>query len=171
VGLDAAAVRPLVAAACAGTTGVDVPGLGECRLAVVALDVDEEATRLLVARAGGEDFVPEEMLLLRGMAWVLHLALRPLRMLATLHERQRMLELVDRGARAAMAARARENGTVVGSLVLVSFHTGASRSGSSGGGSSGGGSSGGSSGGGFSGGGSSGGGQPFTDGQEQTLLT
>src|SRR5439155_5099234 len=100
VGLDAAAVRPLVAAACAGTTGVDVPGLGECRLAVVALDVDEEATRLLVARAGGEDFVPEEMLLLRGMAWVLHLALRPLRMLATLHERQRMLEQVARVQRA-----------------------------------------------------------------------
>src|SRR2546430_11271990 len=40
------------------------------------------------------------MLLLRGMAWVLHLALRPLRVMVTLGERQRVLEQVARVQRA-----------------------------------------------------------------------
>jgi diguanylate cyclase (GGDEF)-like protein len=75
---------------------VQVPGLGECRTAVVRLDVDPDALRLLVARASATGFVPEEMLLLRGMAWVLHFALRPLRVLVGLNERQKVLEAVAR---------------------------------------------------------------------------
>ncbi|HEX6497555.1 MAG TPA: EAL domain-containing protein [Micromonosporaceae bacterium] len=73
---------------------VPVAGVGLCRVATVALDVEDDALRLLVARAGAEDFTPDEMLLLRGMAWVLNLALRPLQVMRTLHERQRVLEQV-----------------------------------------------------------------------------
>src|SRR5262249_59587803 len=73
---------------------VRLAGLGECQVAAVALDVGDDASRLLVARAGLEGFEPDEMLLLRGMAWVLNLALRPLRVMAALHERQRLLEHV-----------------------------------------------------------------------------
>src|SRR5438067_3930428 len=238
-------VDTLVAAARDGADTVHVAGLGDCRAAVGALDLGEDAVRLLVVRAGHEPFVPDEMLLLRGMGWVLHLALPPLRVMVTLGERQRVREqmarvqraianraplpevfdtvtqsalglfgselamlyladqgvlmvasvssafgthqallrpmhlrsgigraaytrgelvrtddyprspyanpeLVARGARAAMAAPVRENGAVVGSLVVVSFRTGSARGGppeggfphggSSGGGSSGGGS-------------------------------
>ena len=93
-------VGPLVAAARAGADTVQVGGLGECRAAVVALDLGEDALRLLVIRAGTVGFVPDEMLLLRGMAWVLHLALRPLRVMVTLGERQRVLEQVARVQRA-----------------------------------------------------------------------
>src|SRR2546430_12862233 len=84
----------LVAAARAGADPVHIAGLGPCRTAVVALDLGDAALRLMVARAGAEGFVPDEMLLLRGMAWVLHLALRPLRVMVTLGERQRVLEQV-----------------------------------------------------------------------------
>ncbi|TMM36234.1 MAG: EAL domain-containing protein [Actinobacteria bacterium] len=99
-----AAVDPQVATlAAAARTGADqvwVDGLGRCRTAVVALDFGEDAVRLLVVRAGADEFVPDEMLLLRGMAWVLHLALRPLRVMVLLGERQRMLEQVARVQRA-----------------------------------------------------------------------
>jgi diguanylate cyclase (GGDEF)-like protein len=90
----------LLADARNGLATVRLAGLGECRTAVVALDVGDNALRLLVARAGTDDFVPDEMLLLRGMAWVLNLALRPLRVLTALHERQRMLEQMARVQRA-----------------------------------------------------------------------
>src|SRR2546430_3693422 len=93
-------VATLVAGARNGSAAVHLPGLGECRTAVVALDVGDHALRLLVARAGTDEFVPDEMLLLRGMAWVLNLALRPLRVLNALHERQRVLEQVARVQRA-----------------------------------------------------------------------
>src|SRR5437588_751022 len=87
-----AAVDPQVATlAAAARTGADqvwVDGLGRCRTAVVALDFGEDAVRLLVVRAGADEFVPDEMLLLRGMAWVLHLALRPLRVMVLLAERR-----------------------------------------------------------------------------------
>ncbi len=93
-------VAALVAAARTGADQVRVDGLGPCRAAMVALDLGEDAVRLLVVRAGAEAFVPDEMLLLRGMAWVLHLALRPLRVMVLLGERQRMLEQVARVQRA-----------------------------------------------------------------------
>jgi diguanylate cyclase (GGDEF)-like protein len=102
VGLAAADERitTLLATADRGDARVHVPGLGECRTAIVWLDVGPDALRLLVARVGTARFVPEEMLLLRGMAWVLHLALRPLRVLASLNERQKVLEQVARVQRA-----------------------------------------------------------------------
>src|SRR5256884_5019279 len=84
----------LIAGVRTGVDTVHVAGLGECRAATVALDHGADALRLLVVRAGTEGFVPDEMLLLRGMAWVLHLALRPLRVMVTLGERQRVLEQV-----------------------------------------------------------------------------
>src|SRR5436309_10405575 len=93
-------VAALVAAARAGAGEVRIDGLGAGRLASAALDLGENAVRLVVVRAGPEPFVPDEMLLLRGMAWVLHLALRPLRVMALLGERQRMLEQVARVQRA-----------------------------------------------------------------------
>src|SRR5256714_8576018 len=93
-------VAALVAAARAGADEVRIDGLGPARMASAALDFGEAAVRLLVVRAGPEPFVPDEMLLLRGMAWVLHLALRPLRVMVTLGERQRVLEQVARVQRA-----------------------------------------------------------------------
>ncbi|OLE24017.1 MAG: hypothetical protein AUG44_20580 [Actinobacteria bacterium 13_1_20CM_3_71_11] len=106
VGLDPAVfeIEALIAAAQAGGP-VHLDGLGESRAAIVDLHPGQESLRLLVARAGAEEFVPEEMLLLRGMAWVLHLALRPLRVMVTLGERQRVLEAVSRVQRA-IATRA-----------------------------------------------------------------
>jgi diguanylate cyclase (GGDEF)-like protein len=59
-------------------------GLGSCRVAVVELD-SEEPGRLLVARAGNEDFTREELDLLRGMARVLVMTLR-------MFHRQQLLE-------------------------------------------------------------------------------
>src|SRR5205814_8020488 len=79
-------VAALVAAARAGAGEVRIDGLGAGRLASAALDLGENAVRLVVVRAGPEPFVPDEMLLLRGMAWVLHLALRPLRVMVLLGE-------------------------------------------------------------------------------------
>ncbi len=98
VGLDTAdpQVDGLIAAALAGNDTVDIAGLGKCRMAMVTLDVGDDGHHLLVARAGADEFVPDEMLLLRGMVWVLHLALRPLRVMVTLRERQRMLDQVAR---------------------------------------------------------------------------
>jgi diguanylate cyclase (GGDEF)-like protein len=53
--------------------------------------VGEEGT-LLVARTGGEDFTKEELDLLRGMGRVLALALRSIRLIGELRERQILLE-------------------------------------------------------------------------------
>ncbi|HKH42604.1 MAG TPA: EAL domain-containing protein [Solirubrobacterales bacterium] len=53
--------------------------------------VGEEGT-LLVARTGGEDFTKEELDLLRGMGRVLGLALRSIRLIGELRERQTLLE-------------------------------------------------------------------------------
>ncbi len=100
LGADDSQADALIAAVRAGADPVHLAGLGDCRTAVVALDIGEDALHLLVARAGLLRFVPDEMLLLRGMAWVLHLALRPLHMLVWLHERQRVLEQVARVQRA-----------------------------------------------------------------------
>ncbi len=93
-------VEQLVAAARAGADTVTVDGLGRCRAAAATLDLGEDALRMLVVRAGTDGFVPDEMLLLRGMAWVLHLALRPLRVMVKLGERQRVLEQTARVQRA-----------------------------------------------------------------------
>src|SRR6266487_2812436 len=91
VGLDTAdpQVDGLIAAALAGNDTVDIAGLGKCRMAMVTLDVGDDGHHLLVARAGADEFVPDEMLVLR-------LALRPLRVMVTLRERQRMLDQVAR---------------------------------------------------------------------------
>ncbi|HEX6871046.1 MAG TPA: EAL domain-containing protein [Micromonosporaceae bacterium] len=89
---DAAARDELMAAAGDGRPEVWLDDLGRCRIAVAAFDVGEESLRLLVARAGRAEFLPAEMLLLRGMAWMLDLALRQLRVVSLLNERQRVLE-------------------------------------------------------------------------------
>lgn len=81
-------------------TTVTVAGFGPCRAASVALDIGEDAPRLLVLRTRDEDFLPDETLLLRGMAWVLDMALRQLRVVAALNERQHVLEHVARAERA-----------------------------------------------------------------------
>jgi diguanylate cyclase (GGDEF)-like protein len=94
--VDDPQVSSLIARAQAGADRIHVAGLGDCQTAMVALDIGEDALRLIVVRAGLTGFVPDEMLLLRGMAWVLHLALQPLRVLVRLHERQKVLEQVAR---------------------------------------------------------------------------
>jgi diguanylate cyclase (GGDEF)-like protein len=100
----------LVEAATHRQTVVDLPGLGRCQVMSVVLD---EAGHLVVARAGEDSYTLEEISLLRAMARVLALSLQMLRMLdaerrvrerserqaaenaallATLQERQRLLE-------------------------------------------------------------------------------
>jgi len=95
LGPDTEPVDDLLAVARGGPDLVDVPGLGKCRAATVRLD-GAGAAHLVVARAGADHFSADEMLLLRGMAWVLHLALRPLRTLGELNQRQRVLDEVGR---------------------------------------------------------------------------
>jgi len=93
-------IGALIAAVRDTATSVEVPGFGSCRAASVALDIGEDAPRLLVIRTRDDDFRPDDMLLLRGMAWVLDLTLRQLRVVAALNERQRVLEHVARAQRA-----------------------------------------------------------------------
>ena len=69
-----------------------MPGVGDCATVTVPVD---EATALLVARSG-DPFTSEELLLLRGMGRVLAQALRMLRALAVLQERQTLLERLFR---------------------------------------------------------------------------
>jgi diguanylate cyclase (GGDEF)-like protein len=76
--------------------GSTVEGLGECRTACAALAAGADSYRLLVARLGVEDFLPRELLLLRGMAWVLDLTRRQFKVLSELNERQRVLEQLSR---------------------------------------------------------------------------
>jgi diguanylate cyclase (GGDEF)-like protein len=86
----------LVRAALDGQSTVDTEGLWPCQTAVVSLNASAESPRLLVARLGSSVFTQTELLLLRGMAWVLDLAGRQLRMLSAVNERQRMLEHLAR---------------------------------------------------------------------------
>ncbi len=85
-------VEDVVAAASGAAPGLMVPGIGDC--AVVTAPVDD-ATTLVLARSGGA-FASDEALLLRGMARVLAQALRMLRTLAVLQERQTLLERLFR---------------------------------------------------------------------------
>ena len=65
-----------------GRGSLDVPGVGDCRVVAVAFE-DEQPGWLLVARGGDDDFSPQETNLLNGMARVLALSLRAVRMLAS----------------------------------------------------------------------------------------
>jgi hypothetical protein len=62
----------------------------------LALSVGAGAPRLVIARLGTQDFEPTELLLLRGMAWVLELAQRQFAGMSALNERQRVLEHLSR---------------------------------------------------------------------------
>jgi len=84
----------MVEAAAQATGTLAVEGVGECRSAAVA--VDEEGGRLLVARHASEPLTDEEHDLLRGMGRVLGMALEGIRLLASLHERQALLEKLSR---------------------------------------------------------------------------
>jgi diguanylate cyclase (GGDEF)-like protein len=100
----------LIEAARHRQTVIDLPGIGKCQAISVVL---EAAGHLVVARAGAEPYTVEEVSLLRAMARVLALSLQMLRtldaeravreqserqaaenaaLLATLQERQRLLE-------------------------------------------------------------------------------
>jgi diguanylate cyclase (GGDEF)-like protein len=57
-------------------------------------------TRLILVRLREDEFRPDEMLLLHGMAWILDLVLRQQRLISALNERQRVLEQVSRVQRA-----------------------------------------------------------------------
>ena len=69
-----------------------VPGVGDCLTVTVPVD---DTTSLLLARSG-DPFSSDEVLLLRGMGRVLAQALRMLRALAVLQERQTLLERLFR---------------------------------------------------------------------------
>jgi diguanylate cyclase (GGDEF)-like protein len=98
---DDARLTGVVDAALAGESATTLDELGECRIAAVALRVGAlpagaGAQRLVIARLGTEDFEPTELLLLRGMAWVLELAQRGYQTFAALNERQGVLEQLSR---------------------------------------------------------------------------
>ena len=75
-----------------GTSSFGHPRIRTLPGRMVALDVDADAARLAVIRTRDDNFLPDEMLLLHGMAWVLDLVLRQLRVVASLRERQLLLE-------------------------------------------------------------------------------
>ena len=91
----------VLAVARGGVNALDVPGVGVCHTAAVGLD-DAPGSWLVVARSF-EAFTADELGLLRGMARVLGLSLRNLdtlaherRLMATLQERQLLLERLSR---------------------------------------------------------------------------
>jgi diguanylate cyclase (GGDEF)-like protein len=86
----------LAAVGLGGAQASWVDGLGECRATTAALAPGSRSDHLLVVRLGDEAFPPTDLLLLRGMAWVLELARRQLRLVTQLHERQRILERLSR---------------------------------------------------------------------------
>jgi diguanylate cyclase (GGDEF)-like protein len=117
-GFRAGAVQTqlLVQAAGGEIDSIEVPGAGRCALISVSLE-DSTASRLVLARGGEEAFSGQEANLVRGMARVLTLALQGLRtlseerdlrerteqqslenaqLLATLQERQALLERLSR---------------------------------------------------------------------------
>jgi diguanylate cyclase (GGDEF)-like protein len=117
-------------AAADGKVGsVDVPGVGSCEAISVPID-DPKASKLVLARRSGDGFDPEEANLLRGMARVLALMLRTirvleaeravrqrseaqgkenLRLLASLRERQKLLERLSRIQRSIVSRSALED--------------------------------------------------------------
>jgi diguanylate cyclase (GGDEF)-like protein len=79
-GFGAVVPEAAMLAAAAGQTVVDVPGIGELHVVPSPLDM-ENADALVVGRLD-DAFGPEERQMLRGMAQVLGLALRSIRVLA-----------------------------------------------------------------------------------------
>ena len=77
---DGAAPDDLLLAIGRGEHPAELPGLGPVSILTVRLEHDLDGS-LIVARAGAEPFAPEDRGLLRGMARVLALALRMLRLL------------------------------------------------------------------------------------------
>jgi diguanylate cyclase (GGDEF)-like protein len=67
-------------AAAGASDGLELPGIGPCSTAVVALD-DDSSGRLVLARMSREPFGPEDIGLLRGMSRVLTLTVQLLRVL------------------------------------------------------------------------------------------
>ncbi|MDX6643489.1 MAG: hypothetical protein QOD76_1451, partial [Solirubrobacteraceae bacterium] len=81
VGFPAGGIPEAELLAAANGETLQIPGVGPGTVAVAPLD-DTMPGQLLLARAGGEPFTHEEMSLLRGMARVVALTLRMLRLLA-----------------------------------------------------------------------------------------
>jgi hypothetical protein len=108
---------------------LELPGVGRCEAISVPID-DPSASRLVLARHSADGFDPEEANLLRGMARVLALTLRTirvleaeravrqrseaqgqknLRLLASLRERQKLLERLSRIQRSIVSRSALED--------------------------------------------------------------
>ncbi|HUR18348.1 MAG TPA: EAL domain-containing protein [Acidimicrobiales bacterium] len=75
----------LLEAAAGQRQHLDLPGAGEGTVVTVPVERETDSSIVLV-RSGGQDFDPEEVSLLRGMAKVLALALRMLRMVDTIQQ-------------------------------------------------------------------------------------
>jgi diguanylate cyclase (GGDEF)-like protein len=94
----------LAAVANGATQVLEVPGLGPGRALAVTLDETPPAA-LVLARAAEDGFLPEEVSVVRGMARVLSLTLRTLRVLDA-----------ERRLRARLEAQAEENARLLASL-------------------------------------------------------
>jgi diguanylate cyclase (GGDEF)-like protein len=90
----------IVAAASNPDAALEVPGVGNCDVSISTVEGhskagEEEAMTLLIAR-WGDPLSPEEQDLFRGMGRVLGLALQSVAALASVRERQRLLERLSR---------------------------------------------------------------------------
>ncbi len=88
---DTTPTEALLAAVSCPEGGLEVPGIGSCRVVTASLDMQGRDAVLMLARSGN-DFSREEVSLLRSMNRVLSLTLSNLRVYASLRERQALLE-------------------------------------------------------------------------------
>jgi diguanylate cyclase (GGDEF)-like protein len=112
--------RRLLAVAEAGSGPIDVPGVGECVVAVAPLD--GAAGRLLLARAATDPFAAAELSLVHGMARVLGLSLRNARLVDALQHRQLLLERLSRIQRSIVRRVAHEDvleAIIAGAIALL----------------------------------------------------
>lgn len=86
---DAPPHHAALLAVASGKATLDVPGVGDC---AVAVHDHDGVVQLLVARRGDEPFTPEERGLLRSMTRVLSLTLKNFRLLEALRNRQELFE-------------------------------------------------------------------------------
>jgi diguanylate cyclase (GGDEF)-like protein len=93
---DTVPTAAIVQAATGTAPTIQLPGVGDCACVTAPIEDEEQPGRLLIARAGDEDFTDEEHDLLHGMGRVLALTLRSVRLLASLRKRQALLERLSR---------------------------------------------------------------------------
>lgn len=94
-GRDQSVVAAIEARRTSGRSSVEIAGVGVCRIAHTELAADGTSApdgALVLCRAGQEPFGAEELALLRGMARILSITGRGVRLVSSLRDRHRLLE-------------------------------------------------------------------------------